>query len=103
VVLGVVELHDLARDVGLEGAIVVCSLSVEVVMSAWRDGRTGEVGESGLGADKGHGGEGSGAGPEAGAEGGSGAEEGRRHGEAIRQLSARLRSSQWVKVNGSRD
>lgn len=67
VVLGVVQLHDLARDVRLECAVVVCRGQVHVSMplprllskssrEAQGSGRasslTGQVGESGLAADE---------------------------------------------------
>ena len=89
VVLGVVQLHDLARDVGLERAIVICRLVSKPRQLLRLLGRkrvgapTRKVGERRLAADEAGAGDAEGrldgAGPEAGAQGGSSSEESRGH------------------------
>lgn len=85
VVLGVVQLHDLAGDVRLERAVVVCISSASVQNREEGSELTREVGQSSLAADEGragHAGNGlSCAGAETGAQGGSCAKEGGRHGD----------------------
>lgn len=102
VVLGVVKLHDLARDVGLERAIVVCLRGEHTSRSARQLGSrerqrelTREIRQSSLAADKGgagHGGSGLGdAGAEAGAQGGSRSEERGGHGDNLAMLDGGTR------------
>jgi hypothetical protein len=87
-VLGVVELHDLAADGRLKGAIVVCAVwSVRgfCVDSPEEARRTGQVGKSGLAAGKGGAGKGytlggrGSTGSESRAHGGVAEDGGRRH------------------------